>query len=235
VSSQKGREDVQNDKRNIFDWTIFLLIHAVLIGGISVAGFYVYGFRLGAWVAASALIAGFASAYLFAQDIPGETFMKCLLGVAVAANAAYLVHNGAQAMGVDAYNKQQIEKFERGMAEAGKSASRRVARELRLGAEAASKLDKAFSDGVALWAALLAFAELGLALIIFAIAARRQKTVAQPEQDMRYGSNPAPGLAYARHMRPRLRPGYAPASAENDVKPTGRLEAEMGKGNRRNN
>src|SRR5262245_19000770 len=103
---------MQNEKRGIFDWLIFLLIHIVLIGGIGVAGFYVYGMRLGIWLAVSATVAGFASAYLFAKEIPGETFMKVVLGLLVAANAAYLVHNGARNIGIKDYNAAQIEKYE---------------------------------------------------------------------------------------------------------------------------
>lgn len=166
-------DEMHTEKRSIFDWLIFLLIHAVLIGGITVAGFYVYSPQLGAWVAASAIVAGFASAYLFAKEVPGETTMKCMLYLCVAMNAAYLVHNGAQRIGVDSYNAAQIEKYERGMAEAGKATSRRIARELRLGAADAAKLEMAFSNGVALWAAILAFLEIGLALIVFAISSRR--------------------------------------------------------------
>lgn len=164
---------MQEEKRGIFDWLIFTLIHLALLGGIGVAGFYVYGWRLGIWVAVSAAIAGFASCYLFAKDVSGETLMKCWLGLCVAANAGYLVHNGARVIGIEAYNAGQVEKYERGMVEAGKSASRRIARELRIGAESASKLEKAFGDGVALIAAILAFVELASALTIFAISSRR--------------------------------------------------------------
>jgi len=164
------------EKRSIFDWLIWTLIHLVLLGAITVAGFYVYGFRLGIWVAASATIAGFASCYLFAKDIPGETFMKVVLGLCVAANAGYIIHNGAKKIGVDSYNSAQVDKYERGMAEAGKATSRRIARELRLGAESASKLEIVFSDGVATTAAVLAFLELACALVIFAISSRRLKS-----------------------------------------------------------
>jgi hypothetical protein len=173
---------MQTEHRSIFDWLIFTLIHVVLIVGIGVAGFYVYGFRLGVWVAASATVAGFASCYLFAKDIPGETLMKCLLGLCVAANAAYIVHNGARSLGVEDYNSMQVQKYERGMAEAGKATTRRIARELRLGAENASKLEQTFGDGVALIAALLAFAELAVALIIFSISSSRKVKAAQVGQ-----------------------------------------------------
>lgn len=165
----------QNDERETFEWTIFALIHLVVIGAISVVGFYLYGKHLGVWVTASAIVAGLASAYMFAKDIPGETLMKVILGIAVAANAGYMAHNGAKKIGVEDYNNKQVEKFEKGMAIAGQSTSRRIARELRLGAESASKLETVFSDGMASTAALLAFAELGIALVIFAIASRRLK------------------------------------------------------------
>ena len=207
---------MQNEKRGIFDWLIFLLIHIVLIGGIGVAGFYVYGTRLGIWVAASATVAGFASAYLFAKEIPGETFMKVMLGLAVAANAGYIVHNGARSIGVDAYNAAQVEKYERGMAEAGKATTRRIARELKLGAESASKLELAFSDGVATTAAILAFIELACALIIFAISSRRGTGTPQ--------------------KAPRELPERADEFDEItalDIRPTGQLQAEPGKGYRR--
>lgn len=176
---------MQEENRSIFDWLIFTLIHLALLGGIGVAGFYVYGWRLGIWVAVSAAIAGFASCYLFAKVIPGETFMKVILGLCVAANAGYLVHNGAQSLGVEAYNAGQVEKYERGMAEAGKAASRRIARELRIGAENASKLEKAFGDGVALIAAILAFLELASALIIFAISSKHGRQQQQQTQASR--------------------------------------------------
>lgn len=177
----------QDDKRSIFDWLIFTLIHLVVIGAIGTVGFYVYTWNLGVWVAASATVAGFASCYMFAKEIPGETFMKVILGLAVAANAGYLAHNGAKKIGVDDYNNKQVEKFEKGMAEAGKASSRRIARELRLGAESASKLETIFSDGMATTAAILAFIELACALVIFAISSRRlrlQESIQrQPERN----------------------------------------------------
>src|SRR5262245_61579393 len=177
---------MQTEKRGIFDWLIFLLIHIVLIGGISVAGFYVYTPQLGAWVAASAIVAGFASTYLFAKEVPGETTMKCMLYLCVALNAAYLVHNGAQRIGVDSYNAAQIQKYEAGMAEAGKATSRRIASTLALSAKSATELEKAFSNGVALWAAILAFMEIGLALIVFAISSRR---LSREEADVQQSAN----------------------------------------------
>lgn len=164
---------MQNEKRPLFDWMIFALIHIVVIGAISVVAFYVYGTYLAIWVAASATVAGLASTYLFAKDIPGETTMKCCLYIIVAANAGYLAHNGAGKIGVESYNGIQVEKFNKAMEEAGKAATWRIARELRLGAENASHLKAAFSDGVSFWVALLAFFELGLALIIFSIGSHR--------------------------------------------------------------
>lgn len=167
---------MHNDKRSIFDWVIFTFIHLVVIGAISAVAFYVYTWNLGIWVAASATVAGLASCYMFAKEIPGETLMKVILGLAVAANAGYLAHNGAKKIGVEDYNNKQVEKFEKGMAEAGKASSRRIARELRLGAAEASKLETIFSNGMATTAAILAFVELACALVIFAISSRRLKS-----------------------------------------------------------
>jgi hypothetical protein len=162
-----------NTNRSSFDWLIFLAIHCVIIGGIAYAGFAVYGQTLGAWVAASAIVAGLASMYLFAKDVPGETLMKIWLGLAVAANAAYLVHNGARAIGVEAYNAAQIQKFEKGMAQAAQTRSRSIARQIGLSAKSASELERIFDDGVSLIAALLAFFELSSAIVIFSIASKR--------------------------------------------------------------
>src|SRR5262245_37207942 len=159
--------------RSLFDWIVWTMIHIVLIGGISYAGFMVYGRGLAAWVAASAIIAGFTSMYLFAKDVPGETLMKIWLGLAVALNAAYLVHNSARAMGVKDYNAAQVEKFEKGMAQAAQSQSRRVARELGLSAKSAGEIEKIFDDGVSVIAAVLAFFELASGMVIFSIASKR--------------------------------------------------------------
>jgi hypothetical protein len=162
--------------RSLFDWIVWTIIHLVLIGGISYAGFAVYGRTLGAWVAASAIVAGFTSMYLFAKDVPGETLMKIWLGLCVAANAAYLVHNGARAIGVKDYNNAQVEKFEKGMARAAQSQSKGVARQLGLSVKSASELEKMFNDGVSVIAALLAFFELASAIVIFSIASKRAAT-----------------------------------------------------------
>ena len=167
--------NTENDTRTTFDWVIWGLIHAVVVGAISVVGFYLYGWHIAIWVAASATVAGLASCYMFAKNIPGETFMKIVLGLAVAANAGYMAHNAAKKVGIDDFNNKQVEKFEKGMALAGQSTSRRIARELRLGAESASKLETVFSDGMASTAAVLAFAELAIALVVFAVSSRRLK------------------------------------------------------------
>ena len=178
-------DKMNNDKRSIFDWLIWTLIHVVIIGAIGYAGVQVYGARLGLWVAASATVAGFASCYLFAKNVPGETLMKCFLYLCVALNAAYLVHNGARNIGIEGYNAAQVEKYERGMAEAGKTTSRRIARELRLGAKEASQLEVAFSDGVSVIVAVLAFLELASALIIFAISSGKLPEIEGPKVDRR--------------------------------------------------
>lgn len=168
----------QTEHRSIFDWGIFTLIHVIVITGIAIVGFYVYGQVLAVWVAVSATVAGLASTYLFAKEVPGETLMKCILYLFVALNAGYLAHNGAKRAGVDAYNGAQVEKFNTAISEAGKATSWRVARELRLGAENASKLERVLSDGVSVVVAVLAFLEMGMALLIFAISSRRLKTPA---------------------------------------------------------
>ena len=209
---------MQEEKRTIFDWLIFTLIHIVVIGAIGYAGVQVYGPRLGLWVAASATVAGFASCYLFAKDVPGETLMKVWLYLCVAANAGYLVHNGARNIGIENYNAAQVEKFERGMAEAGKATTRRIAKELRLGAENASKIELAFSDGVSIIVAILAFLELASALVIFAIGSRR---IVKPE----------PIVAQRRQVAGRLADEFE--SMEIEVRPTGRLQESEGKDFRR--
>lgn len=162
-----------NEKRTAFDWIMFLLIHVVLIGGIAYAGFAIYGERLGIWVAASAFIAGVTSTYLYAKIVPGETIMKVLLGLAVAANAAYMVHNGAKAIGINAFNDAQIKKYELGMAAAAGATTRAIARTIGASAKEASAIEKTFSDGVSTIAALLAFLEMSLAIIFFSVASKR--------------------------------------------------------------
>lgn len=163
------------ENRTIFEYTIFTLIHTVVIGAITVVGFHLYGKHLGIWVAASATVAGLAYCYMFVREIPGETLMKVILGIVVAANAGYMAHNGAKKIGIDDYNGKQLEKYEKGMALAGRATSKWMARELRLGAVNASKMETIFSDGSRAAAAMLAFAELGIALVIFGIASRRLK------------------------------------------------------------
>jgi hypothetical protein len=167
---------MQDEKRSLFEWIIFTLIHLVVVGAISTVGFYVYTWHLGVWVAASAAVAGLASCYMFAKEIPGETLMKVILGLAVALNAGYLAYNGAKKIGVDDFNNRQVEKFEKGMAEAGKAASWRVARQLRLGAEESSRLETVFSSGTVTIAAFLAFVELACSLGVFAISSRRSRS-----------------------------------------------------------
>ena len=163
----------KNESRNIFDWLVFAIIHIALIGGITYAGFAVYGARLGAWVGVSALVAGVTSMYLFAGEVPGETLMKVWLGLAVALNAGYIVHNGARAIGVEAFNSAQIRKYEIGIEKASKAQSRRIAQSLGLSARKAGEIEKVFDDGVSTIAALLAFLELASAIVIFSIASRR--------------------------------------------------------------
>lgn len=168
-----GKFDPTDERRPLFDWVIFALIHVVLIGAISFVGIRVYGPKLGFWIGASAFIAGMTSTYFFAKIVAGETLMKCILGLAVAANAGYLVYNGAQAIGIELYNSAQVKKFEAGMAAAAQAGTKSVARSLGMSAKAASELEKAFGDSVSVIAGSLAFLELSLALVFFAIASKR--------------------------------------------------------------
>ena len=197
-----------NDNRSIFDWIMFLLIHFVLIGGIGYAGFAVYGNRLGSWVAASAAIAGMTSAYLFAKVVPGETTMKVWLGICVAANAGYLVHNGAQAMGIEAYNNAQVRKFEAGMAQAAQSTTRSIARQLGASAKDASQIEKMFDNSISTIAALLAFLELASAIVIFSVASKRVKVAIDQFERQKMGFNPIPGFSS----------NFAPQTAKSDPK-----------------
>lgn len=166
-----------SETRSIFDWVVFAIIHIVLIGAIAYAGFQIYGAALGGWVAASAFIAGMVSMYLFAKIVPGETLMKVWLGLCVALNAGYLVHNGAKKIGVQLYNDAQVKKYEIGMAEAAKSSTRSVARALGASAKDAASLDKIFDNEVATVAAILAFLELASGIVIFAVGSRRVAAV----------------------------------------------------------
>ena len=196
------------EKRSAFDWIMFLAIHLILIGGISYAGFQIYGERLGVWVAASALVAGFTSTYLYAKIVPGETIMKVLLGLAVAANAAYMVHNGAKAIGISAFNDAQVRKYEAGMAAAAGATSRAIARSLGASVKDATAIEKTFSDGVSTVAALLAFLEMSLAIIFFAVASKRVSAIERgndPQPMPQVAPPPAP-------MLPRAGMGFATGS-----------------------
>lgn len=196
------------ERRSAFDWIMFLAIHLILIGGISYAGFQIYGERLGVWVAASALVAGFTSTYLYAKIVPGETIMKVLLGLAVAANAAYMVHNGAKAIGITAFNDAQIRKYEAGMAAAAGATSRALARTLGASVKDATAIEKTFSDGVSTVAALLAFLEMSLAIIFFAVASKRVAIIERgndPQPMPQVAPPPAP-------MLPRGNMGFATGS-----------------------
>lgn len=182
-----------NENRSMFDWIMFLLIHAIIIGGISYAGWHVYGERLGVWVAASAIVAGITSSYLYAKVVPGETMMKVVLGLVVALNAGYIVHNGARNVGVQSFNEGQVKKFEAAMGAAAQARTRAVASAIGLSARESTKLEQAFGDGVSMIAALLAFLELGLSIVFFAIASRRVNAI---EDEARQGNAPV-GFARA--------------------------------------
>ncbi|MEP7342498.1 MAG: hypothetical protein ABI977_32520, partial [Acidobacteriota bacterium] len=73
MNQQNSNYDPTDEKRSAFDWIIFLLIHAALIGGIITIAFYVYSPGLATWVSVSAFIAGIVCMYLYAKLVPGET------------------------------------------------------------------------------------------------------------------------------------------------------------------
>lgn len=173
-----------SENRSMFDWLMFLAIHAIIIGGISYAGWNVYGDRLGIWVAASASVAGITSAYLYAKIVPGETFMKIILGLIVAANAGYIVHNGARNMGIESFNSAQVRKYEIGMAAAARARTRAVASAIGLGARESTQLDRAFADSTATIAAILAFLELCAAVTFFAISSKRVSAIENQGRQM---------------------------------------------------
>ena len=171
--------ELEYDRRTLFDWVIFIIFHGVLVGGIAYAAYMTYGARLGAWVGASAFMAVLVLLYLFQVKVAGETFMKIILGLAVACNAGYLVYNGAKAVGIDAFNSAQIKKFEVGVAAASRSTSRSIARQIGLNAKNASVLDRAFGDNVSVVAGFLSFLELAFSTIFLAIAMRRGSRIAE--------------------------------------------------------
>lgn len=168
------------DKHTGTDWTFFILVHLVLTIGIIVGAFFVYGKVLAFWSASSALIAGLSVTYLYAKNTRGTTPMKILVYLFAALCAAYMVHNGARSIGVQAFNDAQIKKYEIGMAQAAQSQSKKIAREIGLSAKDASTLEKMFDDEVALIASLLAFLEIFTALTVMAVASRVKRPVAQP-------------------------------------------------------
>jgi hypothetical protein len=182
-----------SENRSMFDWVMFLMIHVIIIGGISYAGWHVYGERLGIWVAASAIVAGITSSYLFAKVVPGETMMKVVLGLVVALNAGYIVHNGARNVGVQSFNEGQVRKFELAMGAAAQAKTRAVASAIGMSTKDSTKLEQTFGDSVSMIAALLAFLELGLSGVFFAIASRRVNAI---EEDVRQGGAPV-GFARA--------------------------------------
>lgn len=190
-----------NENRNMFDWLMFLAVHSIIIGGISYAGWHVYGERLGVWVAASAMVAGITSSYLFAKVVPGETLMKVVLGIAVALNAGYIVHNGARNVGISSYNDAQLRKFEVAMGAAAKARTRAVANAIGINARDSTQLEQAFGDGVSTIAAILAFFELCLAVIFFAIASKRVEKV---QQEATRQSNPPVGFSRAAPLYPAV-------------------------------
>lgn len=169
-NDEKGSSmTVQEPPRPLFDWAIFLVIHVALVGGIALAGFNVYGHYLGAWVGVSAFIAGCVGLFFFRYEVPGEILMKIALYVAMAANAAYIIHNGAKAAGVEAFNLAQVKKFEAGVSAASRATSRGVARQIGLSARDASQLEKVFGDEVSVTAGVLGGLEILLAMVFLSV------------------------------------------------------------------
>ena len=201
-------ESRTSENRSMFDWLMFLAIHVIIIGGISYAGWSVYGERLGIWVAASATVAGITSAYLYAKIVPGETFMKIILGLIVAANAGYIVHNGARNMGIESFNSAQVQKFEIAMAAASRARTRAVASAIGLGARESTQLERAFADSTATIAAILAFLELCAAVTFFAISSKRVSAIENQGRQMAavplgFASSATYSPAYTGNDRPK--------------------------------
>jgi hypothetical protein len=175
---------VVSTKRTSSEWAIFVLIHLIFIGGIAITGFIVYGMTLGVWVAASAIVAGLALTHMFANDIPGEKAMKIIVYVFSALNAAYIVHNGAQQIGVESYNAAQIKKYEVAMSEAAQARTGKIASAMGLSAKDATELEKVFDNEVATIASILAFCELLAALVVFTLGSSRKKKQTQAQEQI---------------------------------------------------
>lgn len=158
------------EQRPLFDWIIFLAVYVILISAITYAAVNIYGGQLGWWVGGSAAIAGLVCLYLFHVEVARETAYKIVLAICVAANAAWLVHNGALAIGTREFNEAQTRKFQIGMQEARQARNARDRKALSLTAAANSQLEKLFSGDMSTVAAVLAFFELVFALIFFADA-----------------------------------------------------------------
>lgn len=201
-------ESRTSENRSMFEWLMFLAIYVLLVGGISYVGIKVYGERLGVWVAVSANIGGITSAYLFAKVVPGETFMKIVLGIIIAANAAYIAHTGLRNIGIESFNSAQVRKFEIAMAAASKARTRAVANAIGLNANSATQLELAFADGTATIAALLAFLELCAGLTFFAIASKRVSAIENQGRQMAavplgFASSATYSPAYTGNDRPK--------------------------------
>jgi hypothetical protein len=175
----KAKESMKNKKHTSGDWTIFILVHLILTAGIIAGAFRVYGVTLAFWSGASALIAGLVATYLYMRQVKGATAMKILVYLCAALCAGYMVHNGARALGVTAFNDAQIKKYEIGMAQAAQSQSRKIAKEIGMSTKDASAVEKLFDNEVAVIASILAFLEIGMALICLAIASHLPEQEAQ--------------------------------------------------------
>lgn len=180
------------EQRPLFDWVIFGLIYIILISAIGYAALSIYGSQLGWWVAGSAAIAGLVCLYLFHVEVARETGYKILLAVCVAANAGWLVHNGALAIGTKEFNDAQLKKFEIGMKEARQARTARDRHALSVTAAASAKIEKLFAGDMSTVAALLAFCELVSALIIFADATSQARRYQRQEARERRKRRAAP-------------------------------------------
>lgn len=156
--------------RSLFEWVIFAVIYSLLCGGIAISGYSLYGHYAGFFVAASVLIAGMVSLYLFHKNCKGSALMRALMALTVALNAGYIVHNALKSSDVKAYNDSQIAKYAAAAEKAVGARTAKVARAVTGQAGKDTEITKAFSDSVSVTAAVLAFIELVTALLCFATA-----------------------------------------------------------------
>lgn len=231
--------DPTDEHRSIFDWIVWLLIHLALIGGIIVIGFWTYTTGLATWVSASAFIAGIVAMYLFAKLVPGETLMKIILYLVAAANAGYLAYNGAQELGVNLFNQAQSQKYSAAAKEAANTKNRAARRDVLDRASKDTGLVQAFGGWTSIIAGGLAFLELAVALIVFAISSRRVAKVRKEYQEANgiYPTPPEPARPQhpqqaaqpARSFLSQFRPAAQPPSLSPVIKPAPATAASTSK------